>query len=262
MGRLLAVVAVASKEFAGVNLVLTATRTMPATENGAALAASVARVPSTSAAVTPAPTVPRPVPATTATTSPPAPPPTPEPFPPPPLPAGPPPPEPYIGASPADPTPGVPFFTVAVAPRGIGCAGEPFATAFAISGFTPGEVDVTSCEIVNDIPGARPEDQVCAQVSGPGGSRSIHVAQRTIDGDCRRDAIGVTVHEIGHAWHLAEPARFWRVIDTFGLDRRAEASLEVVAECFVEAVGHLDTACSPQGAGYVRDEIAAGRRTP
>jgi len=70
------------------------------------------------------------------------------------------------------------------------------------------------------------------------------------------------VPEIGHAWHLAEPARFWRVIDTFGLDRRAEASLEVVAECFVEAVGHLDTACSPQGAGYVRDEIAAGRRTP
>ena len=80
-----------------------------------------------------------------------------------------------------------------------------------------------------------------------------------MDGACRRDPLGVVIHEIGHAWHLADPARFYRVLATFGLDPRADASLEVVAECFVEAVGYLDTDCGPQGVDYVRREMDGSR---
>lgn len=144
-------------------------------------------------------------------------------------------------------------------PVGIGCTAEPFASAFARTGLTPADVAIGGCEIVDDIPGARPEDRVCGQVSGPPVARTIHLARRAVEGGCRREPVGVTVHEIGHAWHLADATRTWRVIDALGLPRDDEASFEVVAECFVEAVGYLDTACTPSGAAIVRAELDAGR---
>jgi hypothetical protein len=269
MGRLLAVVAAALAIFAGVNLVLSAGRALSGTETATPVVASI--TPSTSPAVSsppppttvganrvpatvigpampeaPAATVPAPeaadTPAGPAEPAPPA--------------VGPPP--PVFDALATLPTEPPPAFAAAI-PQGIGCGAEPFASAFVRTGFTPSEVNVGSCEIVLDIPGRTPTDQVCAQVSGPPVARSIHIAQRTVDGECRRDAFGVVIHEIGHAWHLADPTRFYRVLATFGLDPRADASLEVVAECFVEAVGVVDTDCGPQGAAYVRAEMDASR---
>jgi hypothetical protein len=142
---------------------------------------------------------------------------------------------------------------------GVGCAAEPFAEGFARSGFTPDEVSVASCEIVLDVPGVTHADHVCAQMGGPPVARVMHVAQRTVDGRCQREVVGVIVHEVGHAWHMDDPVRFRRVMVTLGLDPNSMQSLEVVAECFVEAVGYLDTACTPFGVAVLSAEIAASR---
>lgn len=262
MGRPLAVVAAGLTLLAGINLVLSADRALSGSESGPTpnLGPAVVALPSSPPATVPVTTVPTAIPAPSEpppTSSPPVPLVTPA------APApeaiDPPPPSPDAASTvPATTSP--PLFLAATVPtRGIGCAAEPFASAFTRSGFTPTDVGVGSCEIVLDIPGRVPSDQVCAQVSGPPVARSIHVAQRTVDGECRRDPQGVVIHEIGHAWHLADPSRFYRVVATFGLDPRAESSLEIVAECFVEAVGYLDTDCGAQGVAYVRAEMDASR---
>jgi hypothetical protein len=146
--------------------------------------------------------------------------------------------------------------------KAVGCAAEPFATGFAAAGVTPDQVGVASCEIVDDIPEASRDEMVCGQLSGPEVAQTIHLARRTVDGGCRREPVGVVVHEVGHAWHLQEATRTWRVLQLLGLDPDDLASFEVVAECFVEAVGYLDTACTPAGAATVGRELAASLGHP
>jgi hypothetical protein len=261
MGRPLAVVTAGLALFAGVNLVMSAGRALEGSEPDPAPIGSVVAAPVPAPPPATVPLAPSPTTTAGSPTGPTVAAAAPEPV----TNAAPPPVPTTVAPVPAPvttvaPSTGPPAFLAAAVPTlGIGCAGEPFASAFALSGFTPTEVDVASCEIVLDIPGRVPSERVCAQVSGPPVARSIHVATRTVDGDCSRDTLGVVIHEVGHAWHLADPARFYRVLATFGLDPRADASLEVVAECFVEAVGYLDTACGPQGVGYVRAEMDASR---